>query len=200
MEVAAKGGEALADGGREVSGMVDIRHSAPPASGAAAVDTPAGHARSPLVGWLAGALVVAVLAVAGLGLWVFLDHRSSADQQAAMTAVTAFMAAKNASDPDAVQAATTSDVVETGLVDGALVEGPMSGTAFTRRFTLTLGPGFHMTKVGPATMAGDDVIAVPTRVTLPKMDGYDKTGIAVYRVEDVDGTAKIAEIVWLPWS
>lgn len=178
--------------------MVDIQHSAQPAQ--RADTTTQAHERSSLVWWLAGALVVAVLALAGLGLWAYLDHKSSADQQAAMTAVTAFMAAKNASDPDAVQAATTSDVIDTGLVNGAINEGPMSGTAFTRRFTRTLGPGFHMTRVGPATMAGDHVIAVPTRVTLPKMDNYDKTGIAVYRVEDVNGTPKIAEVIWLPWS
>lgn len=143
---------------------------------------------------------MALVALMGLGVWAFLDHRGTAKEQAAMTAVTAFMDAKNTGDPAAVAAATTPDVVFSGLVNGAVNEGPMTGTDYTDNFTRLLGPTFHMVAVGPATMSGGDVVAVPTHVTIPGFGNYDKTGIAVYRVRDVNGTLKLSEIVWPPWS
>jgi len=161
---------------------------------------PVDRNRSAPVRWLAGGLVVALIALVGLGTWAYLDHRGSSEERAAMAAVTAFMDAKNTHDPAAIAAATTADVVDTGIVNGRINEGPYQGTYYTDWFTTELGPTFHMVSVGAATMSGVDEIAVPTRVTIPGAGNYDKTGVAVYRVREVNGTLKVAEIVWLPWS
>lgn len=145
-------------------------------------------------------LVVALVAIVGLGLWVLLDHRQSSAEQSAMAAVTAFMDAKNQHDPAAVAAATTDDVTMSGLATTGLVdEGPFRGTEFTTAFTNTMGPTFHMEAIGPGAMVGTDLIAVPTRVQVTS-GGYDRDGIAVYRVQDVDGTMKVSRIAWLAWS
>ncbi|HEY5136564.1 MAG TPA: nuclear transport factor 2 family protein [Candidatus Nanopelagicales bacterium] len=160
---------------------------------------PVEHRRSALVWWLAGALAVALLAVIGLGAWTYAQHRGSSEQQAAMTAVTAFMDARNAHDPAAVAAATTSTIVFSGMVGGTITEGPYAGTQFTKSFTEQMGRTFHIEAVSPGVVSGTDEIAVPTHITAGD-GGVDLTGIAVYRVTDVNGITKVSEIVWIPKS
>jgi len=173
--------------------VTDVQHQSIPQT------APVEHHRSALVWWLAGGLAVSLLAVIGLGAWVYADHRGSSEQQAAMTAVTAFMDARNAHDPAAVAAATTSDIVFSGIVAGTISEGPYAGTQFTKWFTDQMGPTFHIDAVSPGVMSGTDEIAVPTHITASDA-GVDLTGIAVYRVTEVNGTMKVSEIVWLPKS
>lgn len=147
--------------------------------------------------WLAAALALAVAALVALGTWVYLDHRASADEQAAWSAVTAFYDANNAHDAAAMKAAVTDGFVWSGILGGNVADGPDDIDAYIDRVTKTVGPNFHIETTGPAVMQGPGEIAVPSRITAPDL-AMDSTGITVMRLARADGQLKVSEVYWLP--
>lgn len=144
--------------------------------------------------WLAGGLVVALLAVIGLGAWIFYDRNHSGlttAQTAAVAAVNANLAAHNADDWAGIANTMTPDVVWTAVAAGKITDGPLVGQAYVG-LVQSMG-GVHFTTLGDPVVAGDTVVAVPVSLS----GGAAGTGMAVFTVRDDGGQVKVAEMVYL---
>jgi hypothetical protein len=179
-----------------VSVVTDLQHETLPET------VPAEHHRSALVWWLAGGLAVALLAVIGLGAWVYYDHNQTtttgltSTQAAAVAAVDAHMAAMNANDPAAIANTATSDVVWTTVFGGKVMDGPYVGKDYLALMA-SAAPTFSIQKLGDPAVGGDSVVAVPTYFSANKL-GASGTGVTVFTVRAEGGQLKVAEITVYP--
>ena len=189
--MAAQGGVALvASGGREVSAGTDVQHEIAPET------APVVHHRSTLNWWLAGGLVVALLAVIGLGAWVYNDHHQTTTgltttQAAAVAAVDASLAAQNANDCTALANSLTSDATWMAVGGGAIGVGPIVGRQAYVDMIKSEG-GATFTKLADPVVASDTVVAVPMNVSI------SGAGVCVFTVRNDGGTVKVSEMVWIP--
>jgi len=170
--------------------VTDLRHAMVPET------APVEHHRSTLNWWLAGGLVVALLAVIGLGGWVYYDHHQTttgltATQAAAVAAVNANVAAHNADDYAAMANSMTSDFSWTAVGGGAITAGPINGRQAYLDMIKSYG-GAHMTTLADPVVASDTVVAVPMTVSI------GGTGVLVVTVRNDGGTVKVSEMVWVP--
>jgi ketosteroid isomerase-like protein len=171
--------------------VTDLQHEIVPET------APAVHHRSKLNWWLAGGLVVALLAVIGLGAWVYHDHNQTpttptltSTQAAGVAVVKANIAALNAADYTALANTMTSDVVWMTVGGGKVLAGPRTGSQAYVAFVKSNPTQF--TTLGDPIVAGDSMVAVPVSVA------GGGTGMWVCTVRNVDGSMKVSEMLWVP--
>ena len=114
------------------------------------------HRNGPLV-----AIVGLTAALTGLGSWVLVDRYAGGATQDATTLIDKFNAALSANDAKAASALLTFDV-EAWMPSGSQIVGP-KGFA-----TSALGPGLHVQRTAPVTVAGDFATTFAS-FTLPSM-------------------------------
>jgi ketosteroid isomerase-like protein len=168
--------------------VTDLQHEFVPET------APVEHHRSTLNRWLAGGLVVALLAAIGLGAWVFYDHNHTdltSTQTAAVAVVNANLAAHNADDWTALTNTMTSDAVWMAVAAGKITDGPLGVEEYVGMIK-SMG-GVHFTTLGEPTVAGDTVVAVPVSLSA----GATGTGMAVFTVRNDGGQVKVSEMVYL---
>ena len=174
--------------------MTDIQHRQIP-------DTaPVEHRRSALVWWLAGGLAVALLAVIGLGAWVYNDHHQTASQQNAVAAVTAYINAVNANDMTAVKAAQTSGNSWMSLANGSIVDGPYTAAALVTQETDWLSSGLNLATVGTPLVSSDSQVVVQTHATFRTDPSAGGTGAITYTLRDEGSGLKVSDVVFVVTS
>jgi hypothetical protein len=157
---------------------------------------PPGPDPKRVISWLAGGLVVALVAVVGLGAWVYSDHRQTTpglttSQVAAVAAVNASLAAQNANDYAALAKYLTKDVSWIGVGGGVIGDGPVVGRQAYVDMIKSAG-GVKFTKLADPVVASDTVVAVPLIVSVGGL------GVCVFTVRNDGGTVKVSEMVWIP--
>jgi len=123
---------------------------------------PVEHGRSVLVWWLAGGLAVALLAVIGLGAWVYIDHHEAATTPSAVAGlaspeVTAMLAARVA----AVNGGSATTIATFYAPDAVLEELDQEPPMVTKT-SANIGEwlfvyqsaGFRLQQTGTATALG----------------------------------------------
>jgi len=167
--------------------MTDLQHEVVPET------PPLEHHRSALVWWLAGGLAVALLAVVGLGAWVYADHHrttpepSPTEPSAEVVALLdQRIAAMNRGDGAAAAALYAKDAV----LDEIEGEPYPSGTAsytFTGRAQiqerlqgLVEDAGLRLEAVGEPVQLGN-LVAEPTKFLEEGGSGYGE-GILVFQI------------------
>ena len=170
--------------------MTDLQHHVVPEA------APVEHHRSALVWWLAGGLALALLAVIGLGAWVYTDHHQSTAQRDAVAAVTAYTDAVNAHDMAAVKAAQTIDATWVSVAGGAVVDGPYAGQALVDQETSWISEGLTLETLGTPLVSSDQQVVVPTHATFsdPTAGGG---GAVTYTLEDQGHGLKVVSAVFV---
>jgi hypothetical protein len=152
--------------------------------------------------WLVIALVLAVVAVAVLGGYVYVDHRPTAQERAAIGVVQSFYAALNAHDDRAVLALMTSSATHTGIGAVGGDVGPISGVDLQVFLSHLLGTGdFFAELTGPpaVTVGGTTVmVSVPNRLGARLADGREVSvaGVSLLSMVSVEGHLRVAKDVW----
>jgi len=140
--------------------------------------------------------VVALLAVIGLGAWVYYDHRQTTtglttSQSAAVAAVNASLAAQNANDYPALAKYLTDDVSWMEVGGGRIDIGPVVGRqAYVDMIKVDGGANF--TELADPVVASDTVVAISLNVSI------GGTGVCVFTVRNDAGTVTVSEMVWVP--
>jgi len=174
--------------------VTDLQHRQSP-------DTvPVEHRRSALVWWLTGGLAVALLAVIGLGAWVYSDHHQTVNQQNAVAAVTAYINAVNANDMTAVKAAQTSDSSWLSVANGAVVDGPYQAEALVTQETDWLSSGLNLATIGTPLVSSDSQVVVQTHATFTTDPSMGGSGAATYTLRDEGSGLKVSNVVFVVTS
>jgi hypothetical protein len=150
---------------------------------------------------LAGALVAALVAIAGLGGWLYTDHHRSVEQQAATTTVTAWLDAFSAHDAATVWRLSSRAWTweSAGGVNGQ--GGPYTGTELLSVISSdwTVDPGSGIQPLGEPVVMADTQVAVPVRVS--HLSGVaDRNlidGVLLFNLTTEDHGLKVAETIWL---
>ena len=174
--------------------MTDIQHRQIPDT--AAVE----HRRSALVWWLAGGLAVALLAVIGLGAWVYSDHHQTASQENAVAAVTAYIDALNGNDMTAVKAAQTSDNSWMTVANGSVVDGPYKAEALVTQESDWLSEGLNLATVGDPLVSSDSQVVVQTNATFRTDSSAGGSGAITYTLRDDGSGLRVSNVVFVATS
>jgi hypothetical protein len=152
--------------------------------------------------WLAGALVVAVLVIAGLGGWLYADHQRSGGELAAATTVTAWLNAFNAHDAATLWSMSSRAWTweSAGGVNGQ--NGPYTGTELLGVISSDwkVAAGSAIQRRGEPVVMSDTQVAVPVRVIhLSGVAGASpvSNGVILCNLTTDDGELKVAEVIWL---
>lgn len=170
--------------------MSDLQHKQVPETAPGVNHTPA------LVAWLAAGLAVALIAVIGLGVWVYSDHHQNAAQQNAVAAVTAYVDAVNGNDMTAVLAAQTSDSSWMSVAEGSVVDGPYKADALASQERDWLSSGLNLATVGTPLVAGDDQVVVQTHATFTQEPSAGGSGAITYTLRDDGSGLKVSSVVF----
>jgi hypothetical protein len=147
------------------------------------------------------ALGVALLAVAALGVVIFLDHRQTTDEQAVAEAIEAYTAAWNDHDLPAVLAAMSHGA---GFAAGESLEHPLvTTTAGSQEFERLLDALFTAS-VSLETVGGVTVVMERFwRATVPQRYRYQvhgmrvvENGVSLFTLIRENGRMKITQHVW----
>lgn len=170
--------------------MTELQHS---------TETPlvVERGRSSLVGWLIGALVVAVVAAVGLGALVYADHQQTPAQRDAVVAVQTYVDAMNAHDATAVAAASTSDCTWISIGGGVVVDGPYTGDALTAAVKDWVDAGIDLETIGTPAVSGDTQVVVQTHATFSSEPTAGGSGAITYTVRDDGDGLKVASAVFV---
>lgn len=171
--------------------MTDLQHDMVPET------APVEHHRSALVWWLAGGLAVALLAVIGLGAWVYTDHHQTTSQQNAVAAVTAFTDAINAHDITAVTAAQTADAAWVSIAGGQVVDGPYLSDALVTQERDWMSSGLDLATLGTPLVSNDTQVVVATHATFSSEPGAGGGGSITYTLRDDGSGLKVASATFV---
>jgi hypothetical protein len=148
--------------------------------------------------WLVGALVIALLVIAGLGGWLYTDHHRSSAELAAATAVTAWLDANNAHDAARLWSLSSRSWTwqSTGGVTGR--DGPYTGAELLGLVSRDWkdDPDSVIQRLGEPVVMGDTQVAVPVRVVYPA-ESIRWNGVILFNLTTEDGELKVAEVIWL---
>jgi hypothetical protein len=146
----------LLSGGREVSAVTDLQHTNVPDA------APVEQHRSTVNRWLAGGLVVALLAAIALGAWVYNDHHETAATPSALSGLaspegTAMLAARVA----AVNGGSAATIAGFYSPDAVLEELDQEPPVVTKTnanigewLFVYQSSGFRLQRTGTATALG----------------------------------------------
>lgn len=161
--------------------------------------------------WLVVALVLALVGLAVLGGYAYVDHQPTVQERAAIQVVGAFYAALDAHDERAVMATMTSN--GTHLGNGALGGDvlPIGGETLRAYLRALFSSGdFTAALTEPASVSADQqaiLVTVPNRLSAMLPDGRPVavTGVSVLSLVTVDGRLKVDRHTWqeqgsLGWS
>jgi hypothetical protein len=164
-------------------------------------DPPHRRARFSQTLRLKAALAVALLAVAGLAVAMYLDHRQTDEERAVSAAIEAYTAAWNAHDHAALRAAMapSASFAAGESLEHPLVTVAVAGPEFERLIGSLFRASVSLTTVGPVT----PVVERFWRATVPQRYRYEvhglkvvENGVSLYTLVDIDGTLKVAQHVW----
>lgn len=152
--------------------------------------------------WLVGALVVAVLVIAGLGGRLSLEHHASSEDQAATTTVTAWLDAFNAHDPAVLWGLSSRAWTWESAGGPNGQSGPYTGTDLLGVISSDwkVDPGSGIRRQGELVVMGDTQVAAPVQVShLSGVTGASPlgTGVLLFNLTTEDGELKVAEVMWL---
>ncbi len=152
--------------------------------------------------WLAGALVIAVLVIAGLGGWLYTDHHRSGGESTAAATVTAWLDAFNAHDPAMLWSRSSRAWTweSAGGVNGQ--NGPYTGTELLGVISSDwrVYAGSAIQRLREPVVMSDTQVAVPVRVIhLSGVAGTSPVGngVILFNLTTEDGQQKVAEVMWL---
>jgi ketosteroid isomerase-like protein len=171
--------------------VTDLQHDVVPET------APVEHHRSALVWWLAGGLAVALLAVIGLGAWVYTDHHQTTSQQNAVAAVTAFTDAINAHDVTAVTAAQTADATWVSIAGGQVVDGPYLSDALVTQEKDWMSSGLNLATLGTPLVSNDTQVVVATHATFSSEPAAGGGGSITYTLRDDGSGLKVASVTFV---
>lgn len=143
--------------------------------------------------WAVAALVVALVAVAASGVWLYRE-RTAYQSDPAWVAASAYLDAVNAGDTDRLQMATTSDVVWTGYDPKGAVAATYTGADYIL-FQSQFFPGFRLEVLGPPTVYGD-AVTVPVHVS--GRLGVDYDAMTTFMTRTDAGTVRVEAIMAIP--
>lgn len=159
-----------------------------------------GHEPQPRRSLVVGALILAVLVVAGLGGWLYADHHRSTGEQAATTTVTAWLDAFSAHDAATLWSLSSRawSWESAGGVNGG---GPYIGTELLGVISSdwTVDPGSGIQRLGEPVVLDNTQVAVPVRLTglTGLTDARSQHGVILFNLTTEDHEPKVAEVVWL---
>jgi len=174
--------------------VTDIQHQQIPET------APVEHRRTALVWLLAGGLAVALLAVIGLGAWVYNDHHQTASQQNAVAAVTAYINAVNGNDMTAVKAAQTPDNSWMTVVNGAVFDGPYQAEALVTQEADWLSSGLNLATIGTPLVFSDTQVVVQTHATFSTDPTRGGSGAVTYTLRNAGSGLKVSSAVFVVTS
>jgi hypothetical protein len=161
--------------------------------------------------WLVIALVLALVALAGLGGSLYVEHRPTVQERAAGQLVEDYYAALNRHDEAAVMTlmAPTGSHTGNGALGGDVL--PVSGRQLRTFLHQLLGSGaFAAELTGPAVVTPGPhgtVVSVPNRLSARLPDGrtVSVTGVSLLSLVTVDGRLRVDKHAWweqgsLGWS
>lgn len=147
-----------------------------------------------------GALLLAVLVVAGLGGWLYADHHRSPGERAATTTVTAWLDAFSAHDAATLWSLSSRawSWESAGGVNGG---GPYIGTELLGVISSdwTVDPRSGIQRLGEPVVLDNTQVAVPVRLTglTGLTDARSQHGVILFNLTTEDPKPKVAEVVWL---
>jgi hypothetical protein len=150
-----------------------------------------------LTRWLAAALAVALVAVAGLAGWIWWDHRDtrSDTEKAAAAAVLAWDDGFNAHDLQAMHRVMTSDCGVTFIDSVGSVDGPYQGLSGDVGAQSLFSRGAHVTVLqGPVVGASLEVWVL---VRMTELEDQPQIGHQVFQLAREDGQLLISAVTWV---
>lgn len=159
-----------------------------------AADQPPSRVRRWVHSWgLVLALVAAMLGLAGLGGWLYLDHHQTPSEQAAAAVATAWLDAMNAGDLAALEQTTTGSWTwQSSGPHGQL--GPFTGQQLESLIQADFNVRFRIEALDRPAVSDDTQVAVAALVT----GSTDSRGVLLFNLKESHGELKIAQVIWLP--
>jgi hypothetical protein len=139
------------------------------------------------------ALVAALLGLAGLGGWLYVDHHQTSSQQAAAAVTSAWLNAMNARDVAALEQTTTGDWTwQSSGPHGQL--GPFTGQQLESLIQADFDVRFRIDPLDHPVVSNRTQVAVAARVT----GSTDSSGVLLFNLKEDQGELKIVQVIWLP--